>query len=494
LSSFTNAAPAAKRQKATPKEAPAKKTKAAPAAKKTAAAAKKPAPVSKPARAKKVVNTAPTQERHIYVMGEGSAGELGLGANKGACNVKRPRLNQLLEKQGVVDLAVGGMHCIALTRNNELLTWGVNDNKALGRLLPEWSSREVDADGSDSDEDDEGLDLNPYESAPTAIPADSFPAGTVFTQVAAGDSASYAVTDEGLVYGWGTYRNDQGIWGFTVDSTGNLIKEQKTPVQIANLKNIVQVSCGDNHTLALDNKGVVFAWGSGQQDQLGRRIVARHATKNLAPAPVPIPRKAKISQIVAGPNHSFAIEKDGTVWSWGLNNFAQTGIPYPEDKDNDIITAPTKVAALADHTISTIGVGSNHSVALTSEGDLLAFGRLENWALGIKVTDTLTSNSELVRKNEAGKPKILLHPMKVDIPGDVKFAAIGCGPDHNLAISRDGKAWGWGFNANFQVGVGRDDDEVKVPEQLVSKWIAETKLDWAGCGGQFSMVAGPVKK
>jgi regulator of chromosome condensation len=418
-------------------------------------------------------------------MGEGSAGELGLGATKGACNVNRPRLNKILEEKGILDLAVGGMHCIALTVNNELLTWGVNDNKALGRPLPAWTARDDDEDASDYD-DDEGLELNPYESLPTAIPKELFPEGTVFTQVAAGDSATFAVTDEGLVYGWGTFRNSEGIWGFTEDENGKIVKEQNIPLLIKNLKNIKSVSCGDNHALAIDNKGLAFAWGSGQQDQLGRRIVARHAQKNLAPAPVPIPKKAQIAQVIAGPNHNFAIEKDGSVWSWGLNNFAQTGIPYGPKKDNDIVTAPTRVKALKDYKITSIGVGANHSVAVTDEGDLLTFGRLENWALGIKVDSELTNNAELVRKSEHGFPKILLHPTKIDIPA--KFTSISCGPDHNIAITTEGKAWGWGFNANLQLGVGRDDDEVKMPELINSKSIQDVKLDWAGCGGQFSMV------
>ncbi|KIW08087.1 uncharacterized protein PV09_01027 [Verruconis gallopava] len=461
-----------KRAKAEPKKATVKE----PAAQKQAA--------KKPAKPKVIVNTPPTTTKHIYVMGEGSAGELGLGATKGACNVKRPRLNPILEEKGIVDLAVGGMHCIALTKDNELVSWGVNDNKALGRPLPEWSGRDVDEDASDFD-DDEGLELNPYESAPTAIPKEYFPPGTKFTMLAAGDSTSYAVTDEGNVYGWGTYRNAEGIWGFRVDEEGKMVKEQKVPVQITNLKNITAVSCGDNHTLALDNKGVVWAWGSGQQDQLGRRIVARHAEKNLIPAPVPIPKSAKIEKIIAGPNHSFAIEKTGTVWTWGLNNFAQTGIPYGKDKDNDMITAPTKVKALEGHKIVNIGTGANHSIALTEDGDLLTFGRLENYALGIKFDD-IVDNEDLVRKNEQNKPKILLKPMKIDIPA--KFSFIACGPDHNIAITTDGKAWGWGFNTNLQLGVGRDDDDVKMPEQITSKHIADVKLDWAGCGGQFSMV------
>lgn len=97
------------------------------------------------------------------------------------------------------------MHAIALTHDSEILTWGVNDDGALGRDTS-WSGglRAMDKEESDSDDEDSGL--NPKESTPTAVPSSFFPEGTVFTHIAASDSASFAVTDEGLVYGWGTFR------------------------------------------------------------------------------------------------------------------------------------------------------------------------------------------------------------------------------------------------------------------------------------------------
>lgn len=40
------------------------------------------------------------------------------------------------EKVGVVQLSAGGMHVAALTFDGKVLTWGVNDNYALGRDTP----------------------------------------------------------------------------------------------------------------------------------------------------------------------------------------------------------------------------------------------------------------------------------------------------------------------------------------------------------------------
>lgn len=104
------------------------------------------------------------------------------------------------------------MHSVALTRDNKILTWGVNDQGALGRAtpnegkmvdLPEGGNGDDDSD-SDSDDDDSGL--NPSEAEPRQVDPSHFPEGTVFASVHAGDSTTFALTNTGLVYGWGTFR------------------------------------------------------------------------------------------------------------------------------------------------------------------------------------------------------------------------------------------------------------------------------------------------
>lgn len=121
-----------------------------------------------------------------------------------------PRLSA--QDVGVVALAVGGMHCVALTKDNKILTWGVNDQGALGRETPqEGKMKEVgenreseDSDSDDSDDDDSGL--NPSEAEPREVDLAAFPEGTKFASVYAGDSTSWVVTTTGLLYGWGTFR------------------------------------------------------------------------------------------------------------------------------------------------------------------------------------------------------------------------------------------------------------------------------------------------
>ena len=62
----------------------------------------------------------------------------------------------------------------------------------------------MDADESDSDSDE--IAVNPHESTPAEVDLSEVPEGTIWTQVVASDSASFALTADGLVYGWGTFR------------------------------------------------------------------------------------------------------------------------------------------------------------------------------------------------------------------------------------------------------------------------------------------------
>lgn len=208
------------------KKAAPKKT----APKKAVAPKKAPKPVPK-VKVGAQINFAPTQPLDIFVFGEGSAGELGLGSRrtdgKMPIDVKRPRFNPNLsgENPGVVQFACGGMHGIALTKDNKVLTWGVNDNGALGRdttwngglrrasLQGNWDDNDenenneeedISSDDGEDDEDDSGL--NPRESTPAEIDMTNVAPGTKFVQVAATDSASFALTEDGRIYSWGTFR------------------------------------------------------------------------------------------------------------------------------------------------------------------------------------------------------------------------------------------------------------------------------------------------
>lgn len=198
------AASASRKRKATTAEAhgdeglPTPAQQARPAKKaKSARAVRKDAPSAE-------INNRATEPATVFVFGGGENGELGLGPKVTAS--LRPRKNPFLDPSQdkslqITDIACGGMHTVALTVDNRIVTWGVNDNEALGRDT-QWDGGLRDVD-EESDEDGE---LNPHESTPTAIDSRYFGEGVKLVSVAAGDSCSFALTSTGQVYGWGTFR------------------------------------------------------------------------------------------------------------------------------------------------------------------------------------------------------------------------------------------------------------------------------------------------
>ncbi|MCJ1391994.1 hypothetical protein MMC18_004861 [Xylographa bjoerkii] len=427
---------------------------------------------------KVVINEAPTQRLDVFVFGEGSSGELGLGSTGNVTDVRRPRLNPNLSaaEVGVVQLAVGGMHAVALTHDNKILTWGVNDQGALGRdTTHEGSLRDIDAD-SDDDDDDTGI--NPRESTPTEVSLENVPAGTVFTLIAAGDSITLAVTDDGLVYGCGTFRSNDGVLGFSPT-----IQIQRTLLPLPTLKSITHVCCGDNHALALSSTGAVLAWGSGQQHQLGRRVMERTRLNGLLPREFGLPKHRAIRAIACGAYHSFALDRAGAVWAWGLNSYGATGVPDGAGGDDALVRTPTRVAALAGHTVRSVAGGAHHSVGVTAAGQCLAWGRMDGSQCGIAV-DTMPEAGLL--RDEQGRARILQTPMAVPGVGHVLLAAAGT--DSSLVLNAAGRAFAWGFSANYQTGLGTT-DEVAVATLIDNTAVRGRRLVWAGAGGQFGMLA-----
>lgn len=154
---------------------------------------------------RKIINHAPIDKLGVFVCGQGYSGELGLGNGKTAIGVEHPLLNHNLlpNKVGVVHIAVGGKHAAALTYNGLVYTWGSNSHGALGRDTRRQRSANNDME---IHYDDDIFDLNTLESTPMPIPRKKFPLDIVFTKMACGDSTTFALTDNGDVWGWGTFR------------------------------------------------------------------------------------------------------------------------------------------------------------------------------------------------------------------------------------------------------------------------------------------------
>jgi regulator of chromosome condensation len=252
---------------------------------------------------------------------------------------------------------------------------------------------------------------------------------------------------------------------------------------IPELQNITDMACGTNHVLALDTKGRLFVWGTGEQNQLGRRVIQRTSRLALIPSEIGLKRK-KIVTIGSGDYHSFAIDNKGNVLSWGLNSFGQTGIS--KDGENvDIVGQPTLVKSLNNMKIKEITGGSHHTIARTENGEVLLWGRTENSQAGMDISQL----PDDVVYTEDGRARYLKKPTV--IPG-IEAASVATANDTCLVITPKGRAYSWGFSENYQTGQGTTLD-VKVATLIDNTAVRDKKLIFGGVGGQFGILGGEAE-
>ncbi len=186
---------------------------------------------------------------------------------------------------------------------------------------------------------------------------------------------------------------------------------------------IPQISGGGYHSLALKSDGTVWSWGRNNFGQLG---IGKRSKRNT---PVQVKNLENVIAIANGTWHNMALKSDGTVWAWGRNNYGQIGDGTFKNRKT-----PVQVKDLID--VVAIAGGYLHSLALKSDGTVWAWG--SNWSGQL-------GNEAIVGASEV--------PIQVNSLSNI--STIACGGDHSIAIrSSDGTIWAWGNNYYGQLGNG----------------------------------------
>src|SRR5262249_54208326 len=120
-------------------------------------------------------------------------------------------------------------------------------------------------------------------------------------------------------------------------------------------------SIGASHNLVAKSDGTVLAWGTNTNGQLGDGTLFSRATA------LPVSGLGLLSPVVAvaaGGSHSLALTFDGTVWAWGLNANGQLG-----DTTTTQRTTPVQVNGFGPGSgVIAIAAGASFSLALKSDG------------------------------------------------------------------------------------------------------------------------------
>ncbi|XP_054722034.1 uncharacterized protein LOC129231695 [Uloborus diversus] len=217
----------------------------------------------------------------------------------------------------------------------------------------------------------------------------------------------------GVLYTWG--KSGCGRLGLE-DVSVEYQSPQPVPTFLRLQINVLAVSCGALHTLALTDCGL-FGWGSSRFGQLG----AGDVQQTIQPIVLESLISEEIIKIKCGQYHSIAVASDGRVYTWGWGIHGQLGHGNAED-----VNIPTVVKALKKKNIVAISAGQGHTVLLSKNGDVYTFGCGMFGQLG---TGSVAKQS---------------YPQLVNIPERIKL--IASGHFHVLAISRKNNIYTWGCN------------------------------------------------
>jgi alpha-tubulin suppressor-like RCC1 family protein len=273
--------------------------------------------------------SAGTNAQHVLALGTDSSvwswGANGYGQLGDETATYRSAPVQVSDSSDVVAVATGGNFSLAVLSDGTVRAWGYNADGELG-------------DGTTT-----------HRSTPTPVSGLN-----EVVMASAGDQHALALRSDGTVWAWGY--NTSGQVG---DGT---ITSRSTPAQVNGLSGVVAVSAGGQHSLALRSDGTVWAWGYNENGALGDGTTTQHST------PTQVHGLSDVVAISAGYLHSLAVCRDGTVWAWGGNNSNQLG----DGSTTPHSTMPVQVRRLSK--VVAISAGRNHSLAVSDDGTLWAWG------------------------------------------------------------------------------------------------------------------------
>ena len=311
------------------------------------------------------------QNGTIATWGSGALGQTGTSVGIPNGDVTSP--TRIFDLPEIIKIDAGrGSHALGITCDGAVAAWGNNSHSQLGNcsMTSDFSANAVYVSGIG------GVGILRDVKA-----------------IAAGGTASFALTADNKVVSWG-FNGDEfntlggenyGVLGIgsTSETYISCFPQYVIDLEGNPIQNIIAIDAGETNTFALTADGQVYSWGDNQNEgnaRTGSGAVAGFVTDENGD---PI---QNIVSIAAGDAHCLALDVKGNIWAWGgdwgpgqIGNSNASGVP---GSGYWYLPYATKVAGgesseefLGDEDpIVAIGAGQSHSLAVTKQGFLYAWG------------------------------------------------------------------------------------------------------------------------
>ena len=259
---------------------------------------------------------------------------------------------------------------------------------------------------------------------------------------AAGNECSFAVLGDGRLLSWGSNAGN-GRLGTTAraafENTASWGPDSNTPVAVATKFDAVDVSCVNEHVVALSREGAVYTWGKAARGALGIGPLPtldfkryESAATTYVPFPIRVPDLSEVTAIKTGYGHSLALRSDGTVLAWGDNRLGQLGDGTMTDRDRPVTVQRVRNAVA-------IGAAAEGSAAVLADGTVMTWG------------------------SDDDQNPILVPAL---VPGVRGVRTIAAGLLHFAALTQAGTVFMWGDSTYLGLGRGRNARGARLVKEL----------------------------
>ncbi|XP_037609795.1 probable E3 ubiquitin-protein ligase HERC1 isoform X6 [Sebastes umbrosus] len=274
------------------------------------------------------------------------------------------------------------------------------------------------------------------------------------------DGHTLAITVEGEVFSWGD--GEYGKLGHGNSATQKYPKIIQGPLFG---KVVVCVSAGYRHSAAVTNDGELYTWGEGDFGRLG------HSDSQSRNVPTLVKDISGVGQVACGSSHTVAVAQDGrTVWSFGGGDNGKLG-----HGDTNRVYRPKVIEALHGFIIRKVCAGSQSSLALTSAGQVFAWGC--GSCLGCGSSETTS-----------------LRPRFIEDLSITKIIDISCGDSHCLALTHENEVYAWGNNTMGQCGQGHTSTPITKPKKVLGLEGVSIQQITAGTSHSLAWTAVPTDR
>lgn len=252
---------------------------------------------------------------------------------------------------------------------------------------------------------------------------------------------------------------------------------------------VTAVACGGLHAAAVSESGEIYTWGKSPHGQLGHgdRATLSSRRRVLGMAP------HRVAAVACGRSHTLALTSNGALYAWGSNEFGQLGLSELPPGGLDAMRCALAPIPLAgppgeEGGWRAVAAGEAHSAAVSSAGGLFTWGTSDDSRLGLQcgAGDAASFAAEPSVEDGIRVGDIVASPRRVDGLPALAVSP-GCGDAFTAVLCADGRLYGFGANWAGQLGLDDAVDEFLEPTLLLPE--TGNRIIKCACGAEHMAAA-----